>query len=109
MDDQKLKGLLERAQQGGAPKYHEKNAEQKKLFARDRIARLFDKDSFVEDALLANSTAGDLPADGVVTGVGKIDGRAGGRDGQRLHREGRLLGPAHRGEDPARAGDGASA
>jgi acetyl-CoA carboxylase carboxyltransferase component len=75
VDDQKLKGLLDRAQQGGAPKYHEKNAEQKKLFARDRLARLLDKDSFVEDALLANSTAGDLPADGVVTGVGKIDGR----------------------------------
>jgi acetyl-CoA carboxylase carboxyltransferase component len=75
VDDQKLKGLLERARRGGAPKYHEKNAEQKKLFARERIARLLDPDSFVEDALLANSIAGDLPADGVVTGVGRIDGR----------------------------------
>ena len=32
-------------------------------------------DSFVEDAALANSLAGDLPADGVVTGIGRVDGR----------------------------------
>lgn len=75
MDDQKLRALIERAKKGGAPKYHEKNAEQKKLFARDRLALLLDQGSFVEDGLLANSTAGDLPADGVVTGVGKIEGR----------------------------------
>ena len=38
-------------------------------------ARLLDPDSFVEDALLANASAADLPADGVVTGVGRVDGR----------------------------------
>ena len=32
-------------------------------------------DSFVEDGLLANALADDLPADGVVTGVGRVDGR----------------------------------
>ena len=42
---------------------------------RDRLARLLDDGSFVEDGLLANALAGDLPADGVVTGVGRIDGR----------------------------------
>ena len=42
---------------------------------RDRLARLLDADSFVEDGLLANALAGDLPADGVVTGVGRVDGR----------------------------------
>ena len=36
---------------------------------------LLDEDSFVEDGLLANALAGDLPADGVVTGVGRVDGR----------------------------------
>jgi acetyl-CoA carboxylase carboxyltransferase component len=30
----------------------------------------------VEDALLANASSADLPADGVVTGMGRIDGRA---------------------------------
>jgi acetyl-CoA carboxylase carboxyltransferase component len=31
--------------------------------------------TFVEDALLANAAAGDLPADGVVTGGGLVEGR----------------------------------
>lgn len=60
---------------GGAPKYHEANAAKGKKFCRARIAVLCDEGSFVEDGLFANATAGDLPADGVVTGVGKIHGR----------------------------------
>lgn len=52
-----------------------KLARQNKLFVRDRIALLVDPGSFVEDGLLANSLADDLPADGVVTGVGLVDGR----------------------------------
>jgi methylmalonyl-CoA decarboxylase subunit alpha len=75
MKDDELKRAIERVRQGGAAKYHEKNSEQKKLFARERIRLLVDADSFVEDALLANSLAGDLPADGVITGVGRIHGR----------------------------------
>lgn len=73
--DQKLKHLLARVHKGGAPKYHEKNAEQKKLFARDRLALLLDPDSFIEDAGLANAVDPELPADGVVTGTGTIEGR----------------------------------
>ena len=46
-----------------------------KLYVRDRIALLFDPDTFVEDGQLANALAGDLPADGVVTGQGLVDGR----------------------------------
>ena len=46
-----------------------------KLFVRDRLDLLLDPGSFVEDALLANASAGDLPADGVVTGTGTVDGR----------------------------------
>src|SRR5690625_2509765 len=48
---------------------------QNKLYVRDRLALLFDKDTFVEDGQLANAQAGDLPADGVVTGRGLVDGR----------------------------------
>jgi methylmalonyl-CoA decarboxylase subunit alpha len=76
MDDSDVRAARERAQAGGAPKYHQKNGEQGKLFARERIARLTDAESFVEDATLANALAEDLPADGVVTGVGRIAGRA---------------------------------
>jgi acetyl-CoA carboxylase carboxyltransferase component len=65
----------ERARQGNLAKEAEKLARQGKLFVRDRLSLLLDADSLVEDALLANALAGDLPADGVVTGVGRIDGR----------------------------------
>ena len=61
--------------EGGHPKYHEANAAKGKLFARERIALLLDEGSFVEDGQFANVMAGDLPADGVVTGTGLIDGR----------------------------------
>ena len=53
----------------------EKLASQHKLFVRDRLALLLDEGSLVEDALLANALAGDLPADGVVTGRGMVEGR----------------------------------
>jgi acetyl-CoA carboxylase carboxyltransferase component len=73
--DQKLKDTLARIEAGGAAKYHQKNAEQGKLFARDRIARLLDPGSFLEDAALANGLDPELPADGVITGTGTIGGR----------------------------------
>ncbi len=52
-----------------------KLASQHKLYVRDRIALLFDKDSFVEDGQLANALGAGLPADGVVTGQGLVEGR----------------------------------
>ncbi|NUR25890.1 MAG: acyl-CoA carboxylase subunit beta [Catenulispora sp.] len=60
---------------GGAEKYHAANEKRGKLFARDRVALLVDEDSFVEDGRFANVMAGDLPADGVVTGTARIGGR----------------------------------
>jgi acetyl-CoA carboxylase carboxyltransferase component len=64
-----------RALDGGRARYGEKLREQNKLFVRDRLRLLLDDGSFVEDGLLANALAGDLPADGVVTGIGTVDGR----------------------------------
>ncbi len=46
-----------------------------KLFVRERIDLLLDDCTFVEDGQLANALAGDLPADGVVTGRGLVEGR----------------------------------
>jgi acetyl-CoA carboxylase carboxyltransferase component len=48
---------------------------QHKLYVRDRIALLLDAGSFVEDGQLANALDPSLPADGVVTGQGLVDGR----------------------------------
>ena len=42
---------------------------------RERVALLLDDGSFAEEALLANWHEDGLGADGVVTGVGEIDGR----------------------------------
>src|SRR3954451_331467 len=64
-----------RARQGNLTQGAAKLAAQNKLFVRDRLDLLLDPGSFVEDALLANTMADDLPADGVVTGVGTIEGR----------------------------------
>lgn len=74
---EELEALLERVARGGAPRYHEKNAAEGKLFARQRLRLLCDDDAadFVEDGQLANNGASDLPADGVITGVGRVHGR----------------------------------
>ena len=75
--DDELKARLTEIERGGVQRYHDKNAAEGKLFARERIARLTDAASFVEDAALANIEAGgELPADGVITGLARIDGRA---------------------------------
>ncbi len=70
-----LARLADRARQGNLETGAAKLAAQHKLFVRDRIDLLVDPGSFVEDGLLANASAGDLPADGVVTGIGTVDGR----------------------------------
>jgi acetyl-CoA carboxylase carboxyltransferase component len=67
--------LSDRIQAGGAEKYHASNAAKGKLFARERVRLLVDEGSFVEDGRFANALAGDLPADGVITGLARIDGR----------------------------------
>lgn len=75
MDERELLERLKIAERGGAEKYHRKNAEQGKLFARDRIGRLVDEGSFVEDGALGNSQEEELAADGVVTGTARVQGR----------------------------------
>ena len=70
-----IKQAAARALEGNLARGAEKLAAQNKLFVRDRINLLLDPGSFREDGLLANALATGLPADGVVTGVGTVDGR----------------------------------
>ncbi|WP_019422140.1 acyl-CoA carboxylase subunit beta [Paenibacillus sp. OSY-SE] len=72
---EELQERSSRILQGGAQAYHQKNAERGKRFVRDRLKLLFDPGFELEDALFANCVAEDLPADGVVTAIGKINGR----------------------------------
>jgi len=67
---------------GGGKKRIDKQHEQGKLTARERISKLLDKNSFQELGLFAQHRATlfgmagkEFPADGVVTGCGNVDGR----------------------------------
>ena len=71
----RVSAAASRALEGNLAKGGETLAGAHKLFVRDRIALLFDAGTFVEDGLLANALGDDLPADGVVTGLGRVDGR----------------------------------
>lgn len=64
-----------RALTGNLHTQREKLERQGKLFVRDRLDLLLDPGTFIEEGLLANALATDLPADGVVTGRGLVDGR----------------------------------
>ena len=76
-NDDSLRAAINRARQGNLERDGGKLERQRKLFVRDRLDLLLDAGSFVEDGLLANAAApaGDLPADGVVTGIGRVEGR----------------------------------
>src|ERR1700676_338945 len=70
--------LEDQLRQGGGPKKIEKQHRDGKLTARERIAQLLDRGSmFLEIGLLIayDQHQGQAPAAGVVTGVGKIEGR----------------------------------
>ncbi|WP_299437380.1 carboxyl transferase domain-containing protein [uncultured Rhodospira sp.] len=71
-----------RVQGGGGPAQIEKQHAAGKMTARERVAQLVDPDSFQEIGLFAQHRATalgmaerDLPADGVVTGCARVDGK----------------------------------
>jgi acetyl-CoA carboxylase carboxyltransferase component len=70
-----LAAATESALAGGPEHHRDKAAEQGKLPVRERVARLLDPESFVEDGLLAGGAAPGNGAEGVVTGLGRVDGR----------------------------------
>jgi acetyl-CoA carboxylase carboxyltransferase component len=60
----------------GHLKHRDKLKNEGKLFVRDRLKLLLDPGSeFQEDFLFARSQEAETPADGVVTGVGTVEGR----------------------------------
>jgi acetyl-CoA carboxylase carboxyltransferase component len=65
------RGRTLRPSDAGASKLSAQN----KLYVRERLRLLLDDDTFVEDGQLANALVDGLPADGVVTGRGMVDGR----------------------------------
>src|SRR2546426_164294 len=70
--------LRARLEQGGGPDKVRRQHEQGKLTARERVAALLDRDGpWFEVGLLVAYDAydGQAPAAGVVTGVGRVNGR----------------------------------
>ena len=77
-----LRELREKALRGGGPKRIEQQHDRGKLTARERLAHLLDEESFQEFGALATHNITDFgmgeqryPGDGIVTGLGKINGR----------------------------------
>ncbi len=76
MSEQRYRQERARIEQGHV-KYREKLKDEGKLFVRDRLKLLLDPGTeFQEDFLFARNQEADTPADGVVTGVGTVGGRA---------------------------------
>ncbi|MBC7117004.1 MAG: acyl-CoA carboxylase subunit beta [Pseudothermotoga sp.] len=78
----KLKELEQKVELGGGQAKIEKQHSQGKLTARERLALLLDEGSFMEldkfvrhRATMFGLDKEELPCDGVVTGIGKINGR----------------------------------
>lgn len=79
---EKQKKLEEWARTGGGKELIDEQHRQGMLTARERIEKLLDKDTFVEVNMLGETQCKDfgmeekkIPGDGVVTGIGKIEGR----------------------------------
>jgi acetyl-CoA carboxylase carboxyltransferase component len=79
---EKQKRLEERARVGGGKELIDEQHRQGMLTARERVEKLLDRDTFVEVNMLGETQCKDfgmeekkIPGDGVVTGIGKIEGR----------------------------------
>ena len=79
---EQLRAIRGAIEEGGGRKRIDKQHESGKLTARERLALLFDQDSFVElDAFVKHRCVNfdmqstEVPADGVITGYGKVNGR----------------------------------
>jgi acetyl-CoA carboxylase carboxyltransferase component len=77
-----LASKKDKFRQMGGPERVQRQHDQNKLTVRERIEELFDEGTFFEYGLLAHHQSQSpqmqgkfTPADGVVTGVGEIDGR----------------------------------
>ena len=76
---ERLRDELAKAREGGGEKERQRHVSRGKLPARERIERLLDPDTaFLEVAPLAGHGLydGAAPGAGLVTGVGKVEGRA---------------------------------
>lgn len=72
--EQALRDDIQSILSGGPERGHDKIEELGKLFVRDRLDRIFDEIRY-EDGTFARADDDELAADGMITGVGSINGR----------------------------------
>ncbi|UPM42872.1 acyl-CoA carboxylase subunit beta [Halocatena salina] len=72
--ERRLRKEIEEIVSGGPERGHEKIEALGKAFVRDRLDLIFDTIEY-EDGTFARQSDDELPADGLLTGVGTIDGR----------------------------------
>jgi 3-methylcrotonyl-CoA carboxylase beta subunit len=74
----RLESLTQKIRQGGPPKAREKHIARKKMLPRDRVTSLIDPGTtFLELSALAGHElyeGEDVPAGGIITGVGVVEG-----------------------------------
>ena len=66
---------LEEVLSGGPERGFDKIEDLGKLFVRDRLDMIFDRIDYEDGSFASHSDDDELPADGLVTGIGSIDGR----------------------------------
>ena len=105
-----LRAQVARTALGGDAAARAKHTARGKLLPRERLERLLDPGApFLELSQLAahGMYGGEVPAAGMITGIGRVVGPRMRRRGQRRHRQGRHLLSADGEEASARAGRGA--
>ena len=73
--ERRLREEIETILSGGPERGHEKIADLGKLFVRDRLELIFDGIEYEDGTFARHDADGELPADGMITGVGTIHGR----------------------------------
>jgi len=73
--EERLRGEIEEILTGGPPRGHEKIDELGKKFARERLDMIFDEIEYEDGTFAGYDEDFETPADGMITGVGRIDGR----------------------------------
>jgi acetyl-CoA carboxylase carboxyltransferase component len=101
-ENEKLKKLKEGLKAGGGEKSFQKQHDSGKLTARERLDLFFDKGTFQETDLFVEHRSSNfgldkvsIPADGVITGFGKVNGRTVCAFAQDFTARGGTLGEMH--------------
>jgi len=73
--EERIRAEIQTVLSGGPERGHEKIADLGKVFVRERLDMIFDEIAYEDGTFARFDEDGELPADGLLTGIGTIDGR----------------------------------